>query len=80
MYIDVGQKIIILEFNMKRPNDGNEGQLSLSKSAGLGGYYFFGISFYCIFGRFGKMTHLVDLKKCRGSSPGCPGLCAAPAK
>ena len=24
------------------------------------------------------MTHLVNLKKCRGSSPGCPGLCAAP--
>ena len=24
------------------------------------------------------MTHLVNLKKCRGSSPGCPGWCGAP--
>ena len=50
------------------------------KVPGLRGVQFFGERFYCIFGRFGKMTHLVDLKKCRGSSPGCPGLCAAPAK
>ena len=24
------------------------------------------------------MTHLVNLKKCRGSSPGCPGYYGAP--
>ena len=47
---------------------------------GLGGYYFFGWFFYCIFVRFGKMTHLVNLKMCRGSSPGCPGGCGAPEK
>ena len=45
---------------------------------GLRGGPFFGVDFYCIFGRFGKMTHLVNFKKCRGSSPGCPGWCGAP--
>ena len=55
-----------------------QGRLSLKNSAGANGGTFFGVQFYCIFVRFGKMTHLVNLKKCRGSSPGCPGLCAAP--
>ena len=44
---------------------------------GLRGVPFFGVDFYCIFGRFGKMTHLVNFKKCRGSSPCCPGWCGA---
>ena len=39
---------------------------------------FFGVIFYCIFVRFGKMTHLLNLKMCQSSSPGCPGGCGAP--
>ena len=55
-----------------------QGRRSLRKSAGAMGGTFFGVNFYCIFGRFGKMTYLVNSEKCRGSSPGCPGWCGAP--
>ena len=54
------------------------GDSAKEKVPGLRGVPFFRVDFYCIFGRFGKMTHLVNFKKCRGSSPGCPGWCGAP--
>ena len=50
-----------------------QGRRSQRKSPGAKGGTFFEVDFYSIFGRFGKMTHIVNLKKCRGSSPGCPG-------
>ena len=56
-----------------------QGRSSRLKSGGAQGGTIFSSNFYCIFGRFGKMTHLVNLKKCRGSSPGCPGGYYAPA-
>ena len=56
----------------------NRGPAALEKVPGLRGVLIFGMNFYCIFVRFGKMTHLINLKKCRGSSPGCPGGCRAP--
>ena len=59
---------------------GFRGDAGKEKVPGLRGVPFFGVDFYCIFGRFGKMTHLVNFKKCRGSSPGCPGWCGAPAQ
>ena len=54
------------------------GVAAVRKVEGLRGVLFFEAIFYCIFGRFWKMTHLVNLKKCRGSSPGCPGGYYAP--
>ena len=54
------------------------GDAAIEKVPGLRGVPFFGVDFYCIFDLFGKMTHLVNFKKCRGSSPGCPGWCGAP--
>ena len=45
---------------------------------GLRGGTFFRATFYCLFGRFGKLTHLVNLKKWGGSSPLCPPLYATP--
>ena len=56
----------------------SRGVAAVWKVEGLRGVLFFQAIFYCIFGRFGKMTHLVNLKKCRGSSPGCPGGYYAP--
>ena len=34
--------------------------------------------FIAILSDLGNDPYFVNLKKCRGSSPGCPGLCAAP--
>ena len=45
-----------------------------------GGGTFFRATFYCIFGQFGKVIHLVNLKKWGGSSPLCPSLYAAPER
>ena len=49
------------------------------KVRGLRGGTFFRATFYCIFGPFGKMTHLVNFKKWGGSSlaPSAPP-CAPP--
>ena len=58
----------------------NRGPAALENVPGLRGVPFFWVIFYCIFVQFGKMTHLVNLKMCWGSSPGCPGGCGAPGK
>ena len=57
-----------------------QGRRSHLKSEGAqgGGVLFFRATFYCFFGRFGKMIYLVNLKKWGGSSPLCPPLYAAP--
>ena len=44
-----------------------QGRRSHLKSEGAqGGGTFFRTTFYCVFGRFGKMTYLVDFKKWEG--------------
>ena len=45
------------------------GPAALWKVRGLRGGTFFRATFYCVFGRFGKVTHLVNFKKWGGSSP-----------
>ena len=54
-----------------------QGRLSLKNSAGAKGELIFGVQFYAIFGRFGKMTHLVNLKKCRAQASAAQA-CAPP--
>ena len=56
-----------------------QGRRSHLKSEGAQGGTFFRATFYCIFGRFGEVTHLVNFKKWGGSSlaPSAPP-CAPP--
>ena len=66
-------------FNWKREKGCYQGRRSHLKSEGAQGGTFFCANFYCVFGRFGKMTFSVNLKKWGGSSPLCPPWCVAPA-
>ena len=59
-------------------NQWRRGGGAIWKVRGLRGGTFFRATFYCVFGRFGKMTYLVNLKKWGGSSPLCPPWCGAP--
>ena len=45
------------------------GDAANEKVPGLRGLLFFGVDFYCIFGRFGKMTHLVFSKSAGAQAP-----------
>ena len=54
------------------------GDAAIWKVRGLRGGTFFGATFYCVFGRFGKMTYLVNLKKWGAQAPSAPPLYAAP--
>ena len=59
-----------------------QGRRSRLKSEGAqGGGTFFRATFYCFFGRFGKMIYLINLKKWGGAQarPLCPPLYATPA-
>ena len=73
------REIFQMYFNQKK-SYWFRGGAALKIVPGLRGVQFFYVCFYCISERFAKVTHLVNLKKCRGSSPGCPGWCAAPGK
>ena len=56
-----------------------QGPRSPLKSEGAQGGTFFRATFYCGFGRFGKMTYLANLKKWGAQAPPlCPPSYAAP--
>ena len=81
-------KICLLDVLHIFVDDNDQVQTSLGKSTarggsasekvpGLGGYYDLVYVFIAFLGRFGKMTHLVNLKKCRVQAPAAQA-CASP--
>ena len=66
-FIEIGQFLVCGLVHLLY-NRVDQGPRSLRKYAGAMGVPFFWVIFYCIFVQFRQMTHLVNLKMCRGLS------------